>query len=143
RLQPEARREHAVARRGGAAALHVPQYRHARLEPGALLDLPAEDVADAAEGDVPELVGRARLRADEPALAVLVAQLVAFADDDDREALAARVPAAQLVARGLDRQRLLGDQDDVGPAGDAAHHCDPAGVPAHHLDDHDPVVRLR
>ena len=39
--------------------------------------------------------------------------------------------------------RLLGDEDDVGAARDAAHHGDPAGVAAHHLDDHDAVVRLR
>ena len=38
---------------------------------------------------------------------------------------------------------MLGDQDHVGAAGDAAHHRDPARVAAHHLDDHDAVVRLR
>jgi hypothetical protein len=37
---------------------------------------------------------------------------------------------------------VLGDQDHVGAAGDAAHHRDPAGVTAHDLDDHDAVVRL-
>src|SRR6266511_665499 len=37
----------AVACRGGAAALHMTQHRHARLVPGSLLDLPRERGADA------------------------------------------------------------------------------------------------
>ena len=49
---------------------------------------------------------------------------------------------AQLDAGLLDRDRLLGDQDHVGAAGDSAHHRDPAGVAAHHLDHHHAVVRL-
>src|SRR6266511_5977466 len=55
-LQPVPRREHAVARCGGASPLHVSEYGHARLEPGALLDLPRERVSDPAEADVAELV---------------------------------------------------------------------------------------
>ena len=46
------------------------------------------------------------------------------------------------AARRLDRDRLLGDQDHVGAAGDPGVERDPADVPAHHLDDHDAVVRL-
>ena len=46
------------------------------------------------------------------------------------------------VARLLDRDRLLGDQDHVGAARDPAHDGDPARVAAHHLDDHHAVVRL-
>ena len=56
-LQPVARREHPVAWSGGAAALDVTEHRHPRLEAGALLDLAAERIADAAEDDVAELVG--------------------------------------------------------------------------------------
>ena len=37
-----------VARSGGAAALDVPKHRHARLEPGPLLDLAPERVSDSA-----------------------------------------------------------------------------------------------
>ena len=84
-----------------------------------------------------------RLLGDEPALTRLVRELVALADDDDREVLAALVPVLDLAARLLDRDRLLGDQDHVGAAGDPAHDRDPARVPAHHLDDHHAVVRLR
>ena len=142
RLQPVAGREHAVARRGGAAALHVAEHGHARLVAGALLDLPRELAADAAELHVAELVGLARLLADEPALAGVVGQLVALADDDDREVEPALVAPADLGAGLLDGDRVLGDQDHVGAAGDPAHHGDPAGVPPHHLDDHHAVVRL-
>ena len=88
-----------------------------------------------------ELVGRLLLR-DEPSLTRLVRELVALADDDDREVLAALVPVLDLAARLLDRDRLLGDQDHVRAAGDPAHDRDPARVPAHDLDDHDAVVRL-
>ena len=90
-----------------------------------------------------ELVGGRRLLRDRARLAGLVRELVALADDDDRERLPARVPALDLVAALLDRDRLLGDQDHVRAAGDPAHDRDPAGVPAHHLDDHHAVVRLR
>ena len=58
RLQPVARREHAVARGRRAAALDVAEHGDARLEPGPRLDLLRERVADAAEHDVAELVGR-------------------------------------------------------------------------------------
>ena len=42
----------------------------------------------------------------------------------------------------LEVDRLLGDEDHVGAARDAAHDGDPACVSSHHLDDHDAVVRL-
>ena len=126
RLQPVARREHSVARCGGAPALHVTEDGHARLEARALLDLAGELAADAPELDVAELVGLARLLADEPPLPGVVGELVALADDDDREVEPALVAAADLGARLLDGDRLLGDQDHVGAAGDPAHHRDPA-----------------
>ncbi len=37
---------------------------------------------------------------------------------------------------------MLGDEDHVGAAGDAAHHADPARVAPHHLDHHHAVVRF-
>ena len=121
---------------GDAAALDVAEDGHARLEAGRLLDLLAEPVADAAlrEQLVAELV--------DLALFLGSRELAALADDDDREVLAARVPAADLARDLVEVDRPLGDQDHVGAAGDAAVHRDPAGVPAHHLDDHDAVVRL-
>src|SRR3954454_15504087 len=58
RLEPEASGQHAISRRGGAAALHVAEHRDARLETGALLDLASERIADAALGEdhVAELI---------------------------------------------------------------------------------------
>ena len=67
----------------------------------------------------------------------------ALGDDDDREAAALGVAAAQAVADLLDVERPLGDEDDVGAAGEAAVGGDPARVAAHDLDDDDAVVRLR
>ena len=64
-LEPVARREHAVARGRCAAALDVAEHGHARLVARAVLDLARELAADAAENDVAELVGRARLAGDE------------------------------------------------------------------------------
>src|SRR5205085_11268786 len=128
--------EHAVARSRGAAPLDVAEHRDPSLEAGALLDLAGERVADAALGEpyMAELV-----------LLALVGEpleLVALRDDDDREVLAALVAAADVVAGLVDRDRLLGNHDHVGAAGDPAHDHDPARVAAHHLDDHDAVVRL-
>src|SRR5436305_2809256 len=86
RLEPEPRREHAIPRRGGAAPLHVAEHRDARLEAGALLDLPPERVADAAprEDHVPELVLLPGIRE--------AGELAPLADDDDGEVLAVRMP---------------------------------------------------
>ena len=52
------------------------------------------------------------------------------------------VAALDLGAGLLDRQRMLGDEDHVGAAGDPAHDGDPARVTPHHLDHHHAVVRL-
>src|SRR5207237_6024000 len=118
-LQPIACREHAVTRRRRAAALDVPEHRHARLVAGALLDLAYERGADASlrQPHVAELV-------DVTAVAGAL-ELEALRDDDDGEVLAALVPAPDVVARLLDRDRLLRDQDHVRPAGDPAHDGDP------------------
>ena len=89
-----------------------------------------------------ELVARARLAGDQARLAGRVGQLVALADDHDREVLAALVPPLDLGAGVLDGDRQLRDQDHVRAAGDPARDGDPARVPAHHLDDHHAVVRL-
>ena len=92
---------------------------------------------------MPELVGGAPVLGDLLPLARGIGELVPLAHDDDGEVLPALVPALDVPAGLLDRDRLLRDQDDVGAAGDAAHDRDPARVPAHHLDDHDAVVGLR
>ncbi len=94
-LEPVARREDAVTRRRRPAALDVTEHRDARLVARPLLDLPAERLADATEPNVSELVGRRRFLGDRLSLARGVGQLVAFADDDDREVLAPVVALAQ------------------------------------------------
>ena len=141
-LEPVPRRQHTVARSGCAASLNVAEHGDARLVAGAILDLAGELRADTAEDDVAELVGRTRLAGDQRLLARGVGELVALADDDDREVLARLVPLLEQRACLLDRHRLLGDQDHVRAARDAGVHRDPAGVAAHHLDDHHAVVRL-
>ena len=65
----------------------------------------------------------------------------ALGDDDDRRVVRLE-PLLDVLAHLLDVEGLLGDQHDVGAAGDAGVQRDPAGVPAHHLDDQHPVVRL-
>ncbi len=69
-------------------------------------------------------------------------KFAALADDDDREVLAARVPAADAVGDFLEVDRLLRDEDHVGAARDAARDCDPPGMASHDLDHHHAVVRL-
>ena len=143
RLQPEPRREeHAIARRRRAAALNVPEDGDTRLEPRSLLDLSRERVADAAEDEVAELVGCPRVVGDEPTLARLVRELVALAHDDDREVLPSLVSLDELLARALDGDRLLGDENHVRATRNPAHDRNPARVSAHDLDDHHAVVRL-
>ena len=61
-LEPVARREHAVARSGRAAALHVAEHGDAGLEAGALLDLVAEHLADAASRASRARTGRSQPR---------------------------------------------------------------------------------
>ena len=89
-LEAKTRGEDAIARRRGAAALDVTEHGDTGLEPGALLDVASERTTDTSEDDVPELVSLARLARDEVTLAGLVGQLVALADDHDREVLSAR-----------------------------------------------------
>lgn len=70
-----------------------------------------------------------------------VERLGALGDDDDRGVL---VLEALLDVPGdlLDVELALGQQDDVGAAGQAGVQGDPAGVPAHDLDDEGAVVAL-
>src|SRR5262249_10345690 len=135
-LQPEPESEHAVAGSGGAAALDVAEHRGAGLHARAALDGPCDRVADVAvlDADVADVVDLALVRVARPVGALT------------RDADGAVLPTgAAAVDGGGDRvvvDRLLGDQDVVGAAGDAAHQRDPAGMAAHRLYDDDPVVRL-
>src|SRR5215208_1111247 len=138
RRHPEARPEYAVVGQRRAAALHVAEDRHARLEAGALLDLALELHRDAAEPHVAERVRpAAELRLD---LAVLRRR--ALGDDDDRERMAALVAMADPLADLLDVERPLGHEDHVGAAGHPGVAGDPARGAPHHLDDDHPVVRF-
>src|SRR4029077_2513634 len=130
------RREHPVPRGRSAAALYMTEHGDARLEAGALLDLPPERLAAAAlaEDHVPELILLTAVR--EPG------QLAALADDHDGEVLPAGVPLPDRLRDYLEVDLARRHEDLVGPPGDAAHHGDPTGLTAHHLDDHDAVVRL-
>src|SRR5918997_1306883 len=138
RLDPEAGAEHAVVGDRRAAALDVAEDRHPRLEAGPLLDLALELDRDPAEADVAERVGRLELR-----LQAAVLRRRALGDHDDREVAPARVAAAQPLADLLDVERVLGDEHDVGAAGQARVGGDPARVPTHDLDHDHTVVRLR
>src|SRR5262249_17081691 len=136
RLQPEARCENAIAGRRRPTTLNVAEHRDPTPEAGPLLHLARECIADAAlrEPNVPELVLLAFVG--EPF------ELVSLRDDDDREVLAPLVPAADVVAGFVDRDRLLRDEDHVGAAGDSTHDRDPTRVPPHDFHGHDAVVRL-
>src|SRR5690348_11995177 len=135
------RREDAVGRGRGAAALDVAEDGDAGLVAGQPLQLVRQRRAYSAEAGVAIFVGLLDWL-DQAFLAVGEGELGALGDDDDREVLAAVVAAGDVVAYVLDRGRLLWDDDAVGAAGDARIGGNPAGVAAHHLDDHDPVVGL-
>jgi len=95
-----------------------------RFADGAVLDAHVAELVDLA------FVGDAR-------------QLGALARDDHREVLAAALAPLDCSGDRVVVDRLLGDEDVVGAAGDPRHHRDPAGVAAHHLDHHHAVVSLR
>jgi hypothetical protein len=115
----------------------VAEHDGARLGAGALLDLPGEAVADAAEPDVPEVV---ELGGDQRHVAA-VPRDGALGDHDDRRVL--RLEALlDVLADRVDVERLLRDEHCAGPSGNAGVQGDPARVAAHHLDDEHPVVGL-
>src|SRR3954465_9510174 len=89
----EARAEHAVVGQRRAAALDVPEDRHARLVAGALLDLALQPDRDPAQAHVPERVGLLELRQE-----AAVLRRRALGDDDDREVAPARVAPAEALA---------------------------------------------
>src|SRR5581483_11212785 len=138
-----ARGQHAVEGAGRAAALDVPQHHGAALESGAALQLPGQHNADAAQPDVAELVAAQVLDDGSAVFHVHVGgKLGAFGHHHDAEVAPARVTAAQALGDLFDVKGALGNQDDVGAAGDPAVHGDPAGVAAHDLHHDDPVVGL-
>src|SRR5690348_15286080 len=95
------------------------EHRDARLEPGLAFDVRRQQVADAAlgEADVPERV----LVALAPTVPIELRDVRPFGHDDDAEEPA--LSAAPVEMRGDLGQadRELGNDDQVGAAGDAAH----------------------
>jgi hypothetical protein len=136
RVQAEAGGEHAVVGRRRAAALDVPEHGRPGLLAGAPLDLVAEQLPDAAQADVAERVELPRTGRH----AALLGHR-ALGDDEDRRELAGEA-GLDVLADLVDVEGPLGDEDDVGAAGQAGVQRDPAGVAAHDLDDERPVVGL-
>ncbi len=84
-----------------------------------------------------ELVGLVRLHGHRPRN-----RRRALRDHHDRERRPAAVAVQDLVAHLVDVERLLGDEDDVGTAGETRVQRDPAGMAAHDLAHHHAVVAL-
>src|SRR6266545_1926992 len=144
RVADEVGREHAVAsaedaiaRGGRAAALDVPEHRHAALHLRPRLDLRREERADAAEPHVTELVQVSRYGTVLPAL-----DLRPLRHHDDGGALPARLPGEHILRDLIEIHRALGDEDHVRAAGETAVEGDVAGVTSHHLAHDDAAVRL-
>ena len=100
------------------------------------LQLLAQRVTDAAEADRVRAVGHTALDRHRAA-----ARLGTLADADQAVAAAPFAFAADRSHR-FDRIVDLGQQDDVGGAGQTGLERDPARVAAHGLDDHDAAVAL-
>src|SRR5215471_14709711 len=137
------RGQHAIEGAGRSAALNVAEHDVAGFESGAALDFAREDLPDAAQAHVPEFVF-AHLGDDRRALRRIdvAGELRAFGNDDDAEVASASVTQANAFGDFLDVERLFGNEDHVGAAGDAAVHGDPSGVAAHDFDHHDALMRF-
>src|SRR3954452_21044167 len=137
-------RKHTVEGAGRAAALNVSENHGAGLEAGTFLDFAGQQVADAPQAGMAEFVASEVLHYGFSVLRVDVGrELGAFGGDDDTEVPAARVTGTEGVGYLVDVEGLLGNQDHVGSAANAAVHGDPSGVTSHDFDDHDAVVGLR
>src|SRR3712207_5994139 len=134
--QAVAGREDAVEGRRGAAALQVSEDDVARVYAGALLELPGQALADAAEPHVAELVLLLGLGHE------VLAEGHALAHGDDAPFFASLGALLEEVGDGLEVGLDLGDQGHVRGGGDAGSPGDPARVPPHDLDDDDPLVAL-
>src|SRR5579884_4049674 len=131
---PEPGSQHPVEGGRCPSTLHVPEDGHPRLEPGALLDLDRQLVADAAEALVAELVDLTGRDSDGALLGP-----GSFGDHHDRRVTALGVTGLQLAADLVHVEGLLGHDDLGGSAGDAGVGGDPAVVAAHHLTDDHPI----
>jgi hypothetical protein len=134
-----ARGQHAVERRGSAAALGVAEVDAARLVAGALLDLLRQRLADAAEPRVPEGV--------ELGLPPRTALDMRAASRPRRPRRWRNfLPLSQRAFRSrhdvVDVDLFFRRQGNVRAAGDPGRDGDPSGVAAHDFDHLHAAVRL-
>ena len=125
RADTKARGQDPVVGDRGAAALQVTEDRHTGLIAGVLLDLPLERHADAAESRMAERVG---LSGTVNGLQCPLDGRCSLGDDNNREAAAARVAAAQMLADLLDVEWPLWNEDRVGARSHPGVGSNPAGV---------------
>src|SRR5258708_11711611 len=141
RAQSIARRQNAVEGGGRAATLDVSEYDRTGLEAGALFNFTVQNISDAAEFGVAELVLPHVLQ-DRAASALLLRELRPFGDNHDGKITSAFVALPDRFCHLDNVERPLWNENDVGAAGNAAIQCDPACIAPHHFHDHDPVVSL-
>ena len=92
--------------------------RDPRFEPGLALDQPGQRIADAALGEL-HVAERIGFRGG-AGLVLELRDVSTFRDDDDAEELALATPAVKMADDVAEGQRELGDDDQVGAAGDPA-----------------------
>ena len=158
----EAGREQAVGRRRRAAALQMAEDRHPPLEAGQRLellrqleraitelrlDLRHRGLGLGLPGRGPLVLLGLALDLGQDVLGLvqrlgLLPGHGAFGDRDDAEAAAGAAALADRLGHRLAVVGDLGDQDDVGAAGDAGAERQPARVVAHHLDHDDAMVAV-
>ena len=108
----------------------------AGLEPGLLLDVHRQRLADAAAiiARPAKGIGRIGRRVSQ------VGHLRALGDNHEAEHLAGLVALDQVLADLGDGGRHFGNDDEVGAAGQSANQSHPARLAAHRLNDHHALV---
>src|SRR5260370_7393547 len=114
------------------------EHSDAGLEACFELDPSRQRIADSAFGELhmPECV-RLRLAG---GLLLELGDMRAFRDHDDAEELALAAPPIQMADDIAQRERELGDDDQVGAAAHAAEKAHPPAIPTHHLTHHHPLL---
>jgi len=118
----------AVERGRGTAALDVSQH----ADPHVLLRSPRNGIADPIRHCARPTIFLPFHR-----------HLDALGHHDNGKALAVGLAQGYVLADFVDGERDLGNQDDVGAAGDPCFEGDPTGVSPHDFHDHDAMVRFR
>src|SRR5437773_5088637 len=121
-----------VHRRRRAAALEVSEHGHPSFETGLVLDRARKNVADAALGE-PDVAEGILFRIS-ALLPLELGNMRAFGDDDDAEQLALPAPAIEMGDHLGEADLKLGNDDEVGAAGDPTHQRHPPRLSSHGLD---------